>query len=257
MKGLLGRIAIVTGGASGIGRAICKRFVEEGVGIVVADIDKIAAIETSQLLSSLGGRAMPMLTDVTDELSVANLVKCAILEFGKIDILINSAAIFTRRGLEASAEDWSKTLMVNVIGSALCVKHTTPQLRRVNGGVIINICSISALVAQPNSLPYSATKGALLTMTQCMALELAADRIRVNAVSPGIVWTSKVEDHVRRTRGIDRNEADRHPDIGGRHLLSRTADPAEIASVVAFLASDEASFMTGANLVVDGGYTIT
>jgi dihydroanticapsin dehydrogenase len=256
MRGLKGKVAIVTGGAAGIGRATCERFVREGVGVVIADIDEPAAAAVRSSLIALGGQAVAVTTDVSAEASVAALVARAATEFGRIDILINCAATFIMRGIEATVEEWSRVLAINVVGCALSAKHVVPHMRRAEGGTIVNVCSISALVAQPSFLTYSATKGALLTMTRCMALDLAADRIRVNAVSPGTVWTASNEAFILRTRGFGRREADQHPDIGGLHVLSRTADPGEIASAITFLASDEASFITGTNLLVDGGYTV-
>jgi dihydroanticapsin dehydrogenase len=160
------------------------------------------------------------------------------------------------KGIDAAAEDWARIAATNIAGPALCAKYTVPEMRKVGGGAIVNICSISALIAQGEYLTYSATKGALLTMTRCMALDLARDKIRVNAVSPGTVWTEANARFIKQVYGLDRAGADKHPEVGGQHLFERTADPEEIASVVAFLASAEASFMTGENVVVDAGYTI-
>jgi dihydroanticapsin dehydrogenase len=128
-------------------------------------------------------------------------------------------------------------------------------MKKVGKGAIVNLCSISSFIAQPECMTYNATKGALATMTKCMALDLAPFNIRVNSVCPGTVWTESTAEFYQETLGISRPEADSHPDIGTLHLLQRNADPEEIAEAILFLASDSASFMTAENLMVDGGYT--
>jgi dihydroanticapsin dehydrogenase len=128
-------------------------------------------------------------------------------------------------------------------------------MRKQKGGAIIHICSISAFIAQPGFVTYSTTKGAIASMTRCMALDLAKDNIRVNAVNPGTVWTDSNRDFIQKTLGYDRREAETDPNIGGKHVLKRTADPEEIANCVLFLASNRSSFITASNLMVDGGYT--
>jgi dihydroanticapsin dehydrogenase len=191
---------------------------------------------------------------VANEGSVQHMAHEAAQVFGNINILVNNAAIFVLKGIDATPEEWRQILDVNVMGPALVSKHVVPHMRRAGGGAIVNLGSISSFIAQPQFLTYNATKAALANMTRCMALDLAADKIRVNSVCPGSVYTQIVE-RLTREAGMDRAAADRHPDWGGAHILKRLAEPREIAHAILFLASDEASFITGENLMVDGGYT--
>jgi dihydroanticapsin dehydrogenase len=193
-------------------------------------------------------------TDVADEASVARMVANAVKVFSHIDVLVNNAAIFVLRGIEATPEEWRQVLDVNVMGPALVAKHVVPHMRQAGGGAIVNLASISSFIAQPHFVTYNATKAAIANMTRCMALDLAADNIRVNAVCPGAVWTQIVQ-RITREAGMDRAAADAHPDWGGAHMIRRIAEPREIAYAILFLASDEASFITAENLMVDGGYT--
>jgi NAD(P)-dependent dehydrogenase (short-subunit alcohol dehydrogenase family) len=139
------------------------------------------------------------------------------------------------------------------MGPALVAKHVVPEMRKAGGGAIVNLGSISSFIAQPQFVTYNASKGAVANMTRCMAMDLAPDNIRVNAVCPGTVWTSIVE-RLSRERGLDRSSADQHADFGASHMIKRMAEPREIAYAILFLASDEASFITAENLMVDGGY---
>ena len=174
--------------------------------------------------------------------------------FGRIDVLVNNAAVFVLRGIDATPEEWREILDINVMGPALVAKHVVPEMRKTGGGAIVNLGSISSFIAQPQFVTYNATKAAIANMTRCMALDLAPDGIRVNAVCPGTVWTQIVE-RLTREAGLDRAAADAHPDWGGAHMIKRIAEPREIAAAILFLASDDASFITGENLMVDGGYT--
>jgi dihydroanticapsin dehydrogenase len=254
MPRLENKVAVVTGGGSGIGRATCELFAEEGAAVVVADIDAKTGADTSAAINRHRGKAHFVHTDVANEDSVRCLARGAAQTFGKINILVNNAALFILRGIEATPEEWRQILSVNVMGPALMAKHMVPELRKTGGGAIVNLASISSFIAQPNFVTYNATKAAVANMTRCMALDLAGDNIRVNAVAPGAVWTPIVE-RLTREAGMDRAAADRHPDWGGAHILKRIAEPREIAHAILFLVSDEASFITGENLMVDGGYT--
>lgn len=255
MKGLNGKVAIVTGGANGIGRATADAFMERTARVVIADIDAGNGQAAAAELTTRGGEVIFVNADVSREGGIEQVMKAAIDAFGRIDILVNCAAVFIMRGIEATVSEWERILAVNVIGYALCAKHLVPHLIKVGGGAIVNVCSISGYIAQPGYLTYNASKGAVATMTRCMALDLARYNIRVNAVSPGTVWTNANAKYLLETRGFDRPAADRSPDVGGRHMIRRCADPSEIAEAIVFLASDSASFITGANLMVDGGYT--
>lgn len=255
MKGLAGKAAIVTGGSNGIGRATVPR-----VGRTIGERRNCRPRCNGR--SSRGSRTVGggwphrfVKADVSREDEIVRLVAATREAFGRVDILVNCAAAFIMRGVEATPAEWEEILRVNVVGYALCAKHVAPEMMKAGGGAIVNVCSISGYIAQLGYLTYNTTKGAVATMTRCLALELAPLNIRVNSVSPGTVWTESNARYLGRTRGYDRKAADAAPDIGGAHMLGRRADPFEVAEAIAFLASDSASFITAANLMVDGGYT--
>lgn len=248
-----GKVAIVTGGGQSIGRATCELFAAEGAAVVVAERNPVTAEETAAAIRAGGGKALAVLTDIADEASVENMVGQAVREFGRVDILVNNAAVFVLRGIEATVAEWQEILGVNVIGPALCAKYSVPEMRKVGGGAIVNLGSISSFIAQPGFLTYNATKGAIAQMTRCMAMDLAPDNIRVNAVCPGTVWSPIVQ-QLSAEKGLDRAAAERHPDYGGSHMIQRMVEPREIAQAILFMASSDASFITAENLMVDGGY---
>jgi NAD(P)-dependent dehydrogenase (short-subunit alcohol dehydrogenase family) len=254
MNRLKDKVAIVTGGGAGIGRATCELFAEEGTHVVIAERNPETGQEAAQYIVAKGGRAHFVLTDTANEDSVRRMVTETMRVCGRIDVLVNNAAVFILRGIDATPEEWRQILDINVMGPALAAKHVVPEMRKTGGGAIVNLGSISSFIAQPQFVTYNATKAAIANMTRCMALDLAPDRIRVNAVCPGTVWTQIVE-RLTREAGMDRAAADAHPDWGGAHMIKRIAEPREIAAAILFLASDEASFITGENLMVDGGYT--
>ncbi len=254
MNRLRDKVAVVTGGGAGIGRATCELFAEEGAAVVVAERDPASGQETAYRVTRKGGRALFVATDVADEESVRRMAAEAARAFGKINVLVNNAAVFVLRGIDATPEEWRQVLDVNVMGPALVAKHVVPHMRQAGGGAIVNLASISSFIAQPQFVTYNASKAAVANMTRCMALDLAPDNIRVNAVGPGTVWTHIVESRARAA-GLDRAAADSHPDYGGSHMIKRVAEPREIACAILFLASDEASFVTAECLMVDGGYT--
>lgn len=254
MARLSGKVAVVTGGADGIGKATCELFASEGASVLIADVNGERGSALAREIESRGGRALFVETDVASEPGVVQMVSRTVRAFGKIDILVNNAAVFVLKGIDATVEEWRKILDVNVVGAALVAKHVVPEIRKAGGGAIVNLGSISSFIAQPQFVTYNATKAAIATMTRCMALDLAPDNIRVNAVCPGTVWTQIVE-RLTREAGMDRNAADTDPGWGGACMLKRLADPSEIAKAILFLASDDASYVTAAHLMVDGGYT--
>jgi dihydroanticapsin dehydrogenase len=252
MDRLKNKVAVITGGGSGIGRATCERFAEEGAGVVIAERDEASGRETA---GKIGGKGLFVRTDVTDEASVKHMVAEAVRAFGTINILVNNAAVFILRGIEATPEEWRQILDVNVMGPALVAKHVVPQMREAGGGAIVNLASISSFIAQPNFWTYNASKAAIANLTRCMALDLVGDNIRVNAVAPGTIWTPIVQRLTREAGLPDRAAADKDAAWGGSHMIHRIGEPREVANAILFLASEEASFITGENLMVDGGYT--
>ena len=247
------KVAIVTGGASGIGRAICELFAEEGARVAVADIDAEGGEETVRRIESAGGESVFMKTDVSEEADVKRTVKATMESYGPVNVLVNNAAAFVFGKIEDITDaDWQRVLGVNLIGPSYCVKHVVPLMKAAGAGSIVNIASISSVVAQPAYIPYNASKGALLQLTRCLALDLGPFNIRVNCICPGYVLTEGMERHLS-LEDVDReqflNEA---ADAG---FLNRIAGPREIAHGALFLASDESSFVTGAPLMMDGGYT--
>ncbi|MFL2751190.1 MAG: SDR family NAD(P)-dependent oxidoreductase [Dehalococcoidia bacterium] len=248
------KISIVTGGGSGIGRATCERFAKEGSSVVVAEINEAAGQETVDLITDAGGISIFLPLDVTDINSVKAMVEHTVNRYGTIDILVNNAAAFPMGSVEDATEDeWIHVMRTNVIGSANCIKEVTPVFRKSGGGSIINIASVSGFMAEPEAVPYNASKGAVMQLTRCSAMDLADDHIRVNGVCPGQIDTAGAT-QVIIDRGLDVVEADK--ERAAEALMKRMGRPEEIASVVLFLASEDASFMTGAHIVVDGGQTI-
>lgn len=251
---LSNKVAIITGAGSGIGQATAERFAEEGAAVVVAELHEAHGKAVAEAITRHGGKAAFVQTDVADEESVRPLVAETVRQFGRIDILVNNAAAFVLKGVDATVEDWKQVLSVNVVGPALLVKHALPELRKAGGGAIVNVASMSSFIAQPQFVTYSSSKAAIAHMTRCLALDLAGDNIRVNAVCPGTIWTPTVE-RLCREQGLDRAAADVHPEWGAAHMIRRLGEAREVANAILFLASDEASFITATCLMVDGGYT--
>jgi NAD(P)-dependent dehydrogenase (short-subunit alcohol dehydrogenase family) len=246
-----GKVAIVTGGAAGIGQATAFLLAEEGAKVVVADLDQAAGAETVAQIKAQGGAATFVLTDIAQESDAKRVCAEAVSTFGQLNILVNNAATFVLKGLEATVADWHHSLGVNVIGTALMSRYAAEAMKQ-SGGAIVNLGSISSFVAQPSFVTYSATKAALLQMTRNLAMDLAPFKIRVNCVCPGTILTQASYDHMERV-GITREEF--MAAEGAKHLIHRVGEPREVAYAILFLASDEASFITGTHLMVDGGYT--
>ena len=250
---LQGKNAIITGGASGIGRAICELFAEEGARLTIADIDAAGGERTLASVRAAGGEAQFVPTDVSKESDVQAMVQSAVNAYGPVNILVNDAAAFVFGEIEDITDaDWQRVFGVNVIGQAYCVKHTLPHMKAVGGGSIVNLASVSGFIAQPAFIPYNASKGAVMQLTRCLAMDLAPHNIRVNCVCPGSVLTPATERH-RRFLGVDSEEF--LAEAGASNFMKRVAAPREIAYGALFLASDEASFVTGTPLVMDGGLT--
>ena len=250
---LANQIAIITGVGAGIGQAIAIRFAEEGARLVLNDIREPGGEATLRKVRDLGAEAVLAIADISEEAGARKISAAAAEHFGGVDIVVNNAADFTQKNIEqAEVSDWQKVLGVNVIGTALVSKHAVPHMKARGGGSIVNIASMSGVIAQPDFATYNASKGAVLTLTKCMALDLAPFKIRVNSVCPGCVVTSASYREIERLGLTFEQWRDR---VAPLHMLNRLGEPREVANAALFLASDEASFITSANLMVDGGYT--
>ena len=254
MNRLASKKAVVTGGASGIGRSICKIFAAEGASVVVADIDEAGSKKTAREIENSGGVSYAVTTDVSSEISVQKSISDAVSLIGGIDIVVNDAAAFIFGAVEeVTYTDWETVFGVNVIGAANVVKHALPYLKKSASPSIVNMASIGGFVAGSSFVPYNASKGALLQLTRCLAMDLSEFNIRVNSVCPGSIYTPATEKHIAFEEA-DRDEFLKN--AAGSNFLKRVGKPEEVAYAALFLASNEASFITGEHLVVDGGATV-
>ncbi len=246
------KVAIVTGGSVGIGLATAVLFAEEGARVVIANPNTAAGEAAAAQVRANGGEAIFVQTDISEEDDAKRVCDEAVRAFGQLNILVNNGAAFVFRGLEATVEEWRKVLGVNIVGTALVSRFAAEYMKAAGGGAIVNLGSISSFVAQPSFITYSATKGALVQMTRNMAMDLAPFNIRVNCVCPGTILTRASYEHMEKVgQSLEEFVAEQAP----KHLLNRIGDPREVAYPILFLASDEASFITGTYLMVDGGYT--
>jgi len=253
MGRLDGRIAFVTGGARGIGRAITEKFVAEGATVTFADVDEAAGRQTASELTAAGIQATFCRTDITVEADVQRAIEGVVTRHGTIDVLVNNAGVNAYYDATAMTEaEWNRVFDVDLKGAWLCAKHALQPMKRAGRGSIVNIASIHASLTIAGMFPYAAAKAGLLGLTRSLALEYGPSGIRVNAILPGYTRTRLVEEWLQTQP--DPVEMERR--VIAIQPLRRMAAPADIANVVAFVASDEASAITGASLAVDCGLGI-
>lgn len=250
MGRLDGQVAIVTGAASelGIGCAIARLFSREGAAVAVADIEDSGGRDTAQLIQKEGGRSIFCHTDISNSDGVRAMIRTTISAFGKLNILVNNAAHMkdTKAALDTTEDEWDRSIDVTLKGAFLCSKYAIPEMIRAGSGSIINISSVGGLVGFQDYAAYCSAKGALLQLTKSLAIDYGRQSIRANAICPGPVQTS-----ISPKQGDPLSEYQLSMTV-----LGRKGKPDEVAYGALFLACDESSFVTGANIVVDGGWTV-
>jgi len=244
-----GKICIITGGGSGIGRAACLLFAKEGAKVVVADKARDAA---ERVAAEAGNGAWPVEVDVASSRSVQAMIAATVQRFGRIDVLVNNAGYgIAGSVVETSEADWDRLMAVNVNGVFYGCKYVIPVMQKQGGGVIVNTASVVASVGIRNRAAYCASKGAVAALTRAMALDHVGDGIRINCVAPGTIDSP----YFSEILGKSENPAELRRQLEARQAMNRLGRPEEIAAGMLFLASDESSFMTGAMLTIDGGMT--
>ena len=253
MDRVKGKVALVTGGALGIGKATCELLAREGAKVAVTDILEQEGESAAAAIRKAGGEAKFWKLDVASESAVIAVMADVVKTFGKLNVLVNNAGIsgVSKPTTDITEAEWDKVMAVNVKGVFLCTKHAIPHMRKAGGGSIINLCSIYGLVGALDVPPYHASKGAVRLLTKTDALYYAPDRIRVNSVHPGFIWTPMVENFLKSQGDV---EAGRKA-LAAAHPIGNVGEPLDIAYGIVYLASDESKFVTGSELVIDGGYT--
>jgi NAD(P)-dependent dehydrogenase (short-subunit alcohol dehydrogenase family) len=244
---LTGKVAIVTGGGGGIGRSTALRFAKEGARVVVADLDSFNGEETVSRIRDQGGEAIFAKTDVSDSKQVKELIEITITSFGALNIMFNNAGVGNTevRSVDLTEEEWDRVVDINLKGVFLGIKYSVPELVKAGGGVIINTSSLLGLKGQKYMAAYNSSKAGVIGLTQNAALEYGKFNIRVNCIAPGVIDTKIIDNWKQNER--------KWPIISRANALGRIGTPEEVANAVLFLASDEASFITGTTLSVDGG----
>jgi NAD(P)-dependent dehydrogenase (short-subunit alcohol dehydrogenase family) len=242
-----GNVAVVTGAGSGIGAATALAFARSGAALVLVDIDADGLARVQEESVAFGVPVAPFVLDVADEHQVDVMLHTVIAEHGRIDHLVNCAASFVAAGVDAKHEEWMRSLDVNVVGPAMLGAKASRSMPA--GSTIVNVASISAHVAQPDRWTYNSTKAALLALTRGQALDLGKQGIRVNAVSPGWIWTEEV------SKAANGDRATWEPVWGRFHILGRLGEAHEVADAILFLSGPRSTFITGSELLVDGGYS--
>jgi NAD(P)-dependent dehydrogenase (short-subunit alcohol dehydrogenase family) len=255
MGRLMDKVAIVTGAASGIGRATANLFSREGAGVAILDRNGPAARETAEALRAAGADAQDWEVDLADGGAAEAAVAKVVQQMGRVDVLVNNAATYVLRSFDQmTREEWQKVLDTNLTAYFLCARAAAREMRK-QGGSIVNISSVHRVISEPNSGAYAASKGGVAQLTRNLAIEFAADNIVVNSISPGFIRTP-----MSIVNGVDETTTPSFLNCyvkTGRIPLRRAGLPEEIAAAALFLASRECAYLTGADLVVDGGLTIT
>lgn len=255
MRRLEGRVAIVTGGSSGFGRATALRLASEGAKILVGDLDAPGGEETVGLVGQIGGEGDLCIGDIATPEGAANLIAQALARFGTVDILVNNAGIAPQgeagRTWDMSEESWDRVLRINLKSVYLCARAAIPTMLARGKGAIVNVASIAA-TRTVSSAAYAAAKSGILGYTRQVATELAAQNVRVNAVSPGFMLTPMTTGE--RLGFTPEQTQKRLDDLGRRAPMRRLGDADDIAAAIAYLASDDAKYVTGKEIIVDGGY---
>lgn len=247
------KVAVVTGGSSGIGRATCLKFAQEGAKVVICDVNEKKGLELVEEISSK--HSIPSLfikADISKVHDAENITIQTLKKFGRLDVLVNNAAKFIMKGLEATEQEWAESFAINVTGYALVSKFAVEAMKKTGGGAIVNTASMSSWIAQPNFSVYSCAKAADLQLSRNMALDLGKFNIRVNAVCPGYILTPGLL-AFGELRGLKKEDFIKM--VEDQTILKRIGLPEDVANSIAFLASDEASYITGTHLMIDAGYT--
>lgn len=248
------KVCIVTGGSRGIGRATCLLLAKEGAKVAITDMIDNEGKEVEAAIRAEGGVAQYWHLDVSKESEVAQVFAEVAKTFGRIDVLVNNAGIVgvNKPTHEISEAEWDQVMNVNVKGVFFGTKHAIPYLKQSGQGSIINLSSIYGIISGPDVPPYHASKGAVRLMTKTDALLYAKDKIRVNSIHPGYIWTPMVENFLKSQGNLEEGKKQ----VGALHPLGHIGEPNDIAYAIVYLASEESKFMTGEELVIDGGYTI-
>lgn len=240
-------VAVVTGGAQGIGKGITKHFLENHISVIMADTDKTAGAQTEKEFAPFGD-VIYQHANIAREKDVKQVVQTAKKNFGRLDYLINNAGIMIRKSITAlTLAEWNKLIGINLTGAFLCAKYAAPLLKSANGS-IVNIASTRAFMSEPNTESYAASKGGLYALTHALSISLGPE-VRVNCISPGWIevsdWKKPSKRHKPHLSAADKNQ----------HPVGRVGNPEDIASLAYFLVSEQSGFITGANFIVDGGMT--